>query len=147
MKVLVAQSYWLFATHGLEPARLLCPWNSPGKNTRVSSPCILQGIFLTQGLKLGLPNCKQILYHLSHHIIHHIICQIIFKVTETILLPILQKRKLRRRKIVTVLVGGWIHLNTGFLLPSCLMLFLITKSHPFHSSATPLLKHTMEKWR
>ena len=24
------------------------------------------GIFLTQGLKLGLPYCGQILYHLSH---------------------------------------------------------------------------------
>ena len=24
----------LFATHGLQPARLLCPWDSPGKNTQ-----------------------------------------------------------------------------------------------------------------
>ena len=23
--------------HGLQPARLLCPWNSPGKNTRVDA--------------------------------------------------------------------------------------------------------------
>ena len=29
--------------HGLLPARLLCPWNSPGKNTG----SLLQGIFLT----------------------------------------------------------------------------------------------------
>ena len=55
------------------------PWNSPGKNTRVSSHSIFQGIFLTQGLKLGLLNCRQILYHLSHHLIHHIFHQIIFK--------------------------------------------------------------------
>ena len=27
----------LFATHGLYPARLLCPWNSPGENTGVGS--------------------------------------------------------------------------------------------------------------
>ena len=27
---------------------------------------LLQGIFSTQGLNLGLPHCKQILYHLSH---------------------------------------------------------------------------------
>ena len=31
----------------LWPARLLCPWDFPGKNTGVG--CLLQGIFLTQG--------------------------------------------------------------------------------------------------
>ena len=36
------------ATHELEPARLLCPWNSPGKNTEVSCHSLLQ-ICLTQG--------------------------------------------------------------------------------------------------
>ena len=29
--------------------RLLCPWDSPGKNTGVGSHFLLQGIFLTQG--------------------------------------------------------------------------------------------------
>ena len=37
--------------HGLYPARLLCPWNFPGKNTRVGCHFLLQGIFPTQGLK------------------------------------------------------------------------------------------------
>ena len=32
------------------PARLLCLWNSPGKNTGVGSHSLLQGIFSTQGL-------------------------------------------------------------------------------------------------
>ena len=41
-------------------------WNSPGQNTEVGSLSLLQGIFLTQGLNLGLPQCKQILYQLSH---------------------------------------------------------------------------------
>ena len=31
-------------------ARLLCPWDFPGKNTAVSCHFLLQGIFLTQGL-------------------------------------------------------------------------------------------------
>ena len=53
-------------THELEPARLLCPWNSPGKNTEVSCHFLLQDIFLTQGSNPGLPHCRQILYHLSH---------------------------------------------------------------------------------
>ena len=36
--------------HELQPARLLCPWNSPGKNTGVGCHFLLQGIFPTQGL-------------------------------------------------------------------------------------------------
>ena len=40
---------WPFATHGLQPTRLLCPWDSPGQNTGVGSLSLLQGIFPTQG--------------------------------------------------------------------------------------------------
>ena len=35
--------------HGLQPTRLLCPWDSPGKNTGVGCHFLLQGIFPTQG--------------------------------------------------------------------------------------------------
>ena len=35
----------------LQLTRLLCPWNSPGKNTGESCHAFLQGIFLTQGCK------------------------------------------------------------------------------------------------
>ena len=35
--------------HALLPARLLCPWGSPGKNTGMGCPVLLQGIFPTQG--------------------------------------------------------------------------------------------------
>ena len=48
------------------PARLLCPWDSPGKNTGVGYHFLLPGIFPTQGSKPGLLHCRQILYHLSH---------------------------------------------------------------------------------
>ena len=41
--------------------------NSPGRNTGVGCHVLLQGIFPTQSSNLGLPHCKQILYHLSHH--------------------------------------------------------------------------------
>ena len=34
--------------HGLEPTRLLCPWDFPGKNTEAGCHFLLQGIFLTQ---------------------------------------------------------------------------------------------------
>jgi len=37
---------------GLQPARLLCPWGSPGKNTGVDCHFLRQGIFPTQGSDL-----------------------------------------------------------------------------------------------
>ena len=56
----------LLATPWTVAARLLCPWDSPGKNTGVGCHALLQGVFPTQELNLGLPHCRQILYHLSH---------------------------------------------------------------------------------
>ena len=52
--------------HGLQPPRLLCPWDSLGKNTGVGSLSLLQGIFPTQGLNPDLPHCWLIPYQLSH---------------------------------------------------------------------------------
>ena len=52
--------------HGLQPTRLLCPWDFPDKDTRVDCRFLLQGIFPTQGSNLGLPHCRQILYQLSY---------------------------------------------------------------------------------
>ena len=54
--------------HGLQTARLLCPWNSPGKNSGVGCHFLLQRIFPTQGSNPGLPHCRQTLYHLSHQL-------------------------------------------------------------------------------
>ena len=34
--------------YGLQPTRLLCPWDSPGNNTGVGCCALLQGIFPTQ---------------------------------------------------------------------------------------------------
>ena len=47
------------------PARLLCPWDSPGKNTEVGCHFLLQGNFPTQVSNLGLLHCRSILYNLS----------------------------------------------------------------------------------
>ena len=63
VKVLVTQ-YCLILC-GPWPTKLLCPWDSPGKNTGVGSHSLLQGIFPTQGSDPGLLPCRQILYHLS----------------------------------------------------------------------------------
>ena len=35
--------------HGPQPTRLLCPWDSPSKNTEVSCHALFQGILPTQG--------------------------------------------------------------------------------------------------
>ena len=42
--------------------------DSPGKNTGVGCQALLQSIFATQVLSPGLPNCRRILYHLSHQV-------------------------------------------------------------------------------
>ena len=52
--------------HGLQPPRLLHPWDFPDKSTEVRCHFLLQGIFPTQGLNPGLPHCGQMLYPLSH---------------------------------------------------------------------------------
>ena len=40
--------------------------DSLGKNTGVGCQALLQRLFPTQGLNLGLPHCRRILYRLSH---------------------------------------------------------------------------------
>ena len=71
MKVCVAQSCLTLcdpgsSVHGIRrgPTRLLCPWNSPGKNPGVGCHSLLQRIFPTQAL--CLLHCRWILYRLSH---------------------------------------------------------------------------------
>ena len=44
----VSSRVWLFAPHGLQSTRLVCPWDSPGKSTGVGCCFLLQGIFPTQ---------------------------------------------------------------------------------------------------
>ena len=59
----VTDSLW---PHGLQPAKLLCPWDFPGKNTGVGWHFLLQGIFQIPGLnprllywqKQSLQMCK-----------------------------------------------------------------------------------------
>jgi len=53
--------------HGLQPGRLLCPWDSLVKNTRVGCLFLLQGILLTKGLNLCLLHWQVDSLPLSHH--------------------------------------------------------------------------------
>ena len=52
--------------HELWSTRLLSPWSSPGKNTRVGFHFLLRGIFQIHGMNLDLLHWRQILHHLSH---------------------------------------------------------------------------------
>ena len=52
--------------HGLQPTRLLCPWDFPGKDDGVSCHFLLQRILPTQGSNPGLLHCRQILYQVSY---------------------------------------------------------------------------------
>ena len=52
--------------HGLEPTRLLHPWNYSDKNTGVGCHFLLQGIFLTQGSNPSLSHWRHSLCCLSY---------------------------------------------------------------------------------
>ena len=58
-----------YRPHGLQPTRLLRPWDFPGKSTGVGCHCLLQilslgilGIHLNFGIKCGLPDNACTLY-------------------------------------------------------------------------------------
>ena len=66
MKVKVSVMSDSLRLHGLRFTRLLCPWNSPGKNSEVGCHLLLQGYFPTQGSNPGFLYYRQILYRPSH---------------------------------------------------------------------------------
>ena len=66
VRALLLRSVWFFMTPWLQPTRLFCPLNFPGKNTGMGYQFLLQRIFLTQGWNpqlLQLLHCRWILYH------------------------------------------------------------------------------------
>ena len=98
----------------LQLPRLLCPWDSPGKNTGAGSHSLLQGIFLTQELNLGLLHFRQILYCLNHQGIPWEELENYYH-PNTVDLPVLIKiqNRMRNQDIVNFLFeGGWNILNS-----------------------------------
>ena len=59
----VAQPCLTLRHYGLQPPRLLCPWDFPDKNTGVACHFLFQRIFPIQGLNPRLLHCRWILYH------------------------------------------------------------------------------------
>ena len=67
VKVLIVQScLTVLQPHGLQPTRLLCLWDFPGKSTGVSCHFFHQGIFSTQGLNPHLLHWQVDSLPLSH---------------------------------------------------------------------------------
>ena len=111
----MSSSWW---PHGLQPARLLCPWDSPGKNTGVGCHVLLQGIFPTQGSNPGLSHCRRILYCLSHQGSPHtfwfssqytyciLCCLYICRTTQVISNDSSWERTVRQHHILSRPVGG-----------------------------------------
>ena len=58
--------HYAFWPCGLQPSRLVCPQDSPGKNTEVSSLSLLEGVFPTQGLNLCSLHWQAFSLPLSH---------------------------------------------------------------------------------
>ena len=59
----VSNTLW---PYGLQPTRLLCPWDFPGKNTGMGCHSLFQGIFPTQGSNPLLPHWHADSLPLSH---------------------------------------------------------------------------------
>ena len=68
--------------HGLQAARLLCPWDFPVKNTGVGCRFLIQGIFPTQGSNLCLLHSLPLSHLgsslltllLNHSLIYELLC-------------------------------------------------------------------------
>ena len=66
MKVLVAQSCLTFCDSWTVACQTPLSMGLPRQDTGVGYYSLLQGTFPTQGLNLGLLQCRQIFYHLNH---------------------------------------------------------------------------------
>ena len=73
--------------HGLQPARLLCPWDFPDKNTGVGCHFLLRGLFPTQRLDLSLLHRRWIFYQLIHQRRLHVLLLIFCFFLSLILFP------------------------------------------------------------
>ena len=68
--LLHAQCVWFFATPPTVATRLLYPWDSPGKNTRVGCHFVFQRILLTLGLSPSSASRSKFLKPLISHGCH-----------------------------------------------------------------------------
>ena len=87
-------------SNSLQSHGLYSPWNSPDQNTGVGSLSLLQGIFPTQGLNLGLPQCRRFLYQLSHKGSPRVLEQVAYPFSS-------RSSQLRNQTGVSCIAGGF----------------------------------------
>ena len=121
----VPNSMW---PHGLVPTKLLCPWNSPSKNTGVGCHALLQGIFLTQGSNSGLLHCRQSLYRLSYQGRFSFIISPSNEYSELISFRIDYSYFLAVQRTLKILLQHH-NLKASILQPS--VFFIVQFSHPY----------------
>ena len=92
-----------FWPHDLQSARLLGPWDSPGKNTGVGCHFLLQGIFPTQGLNPSLRHCRWILYHWVKQLAR----QILYNLTYLGTLKKKKKKWTHKNRVRVMLTRDW----------------------------------------
>ena len=98
--------------HGPDPARLLCPWNFPGKNTGVGCHFLLHSIFLIQGLNPRLLHWQADSLLLCHLGSPTLIFDSVVNVYISIINNIRTKKLLGRAPLIEfemlVLAGSWL---------------------------------------
>ena len=103
----------LFVTPWIIASQALSPWDFPGKNTGMGCHFLLNGIFLTQGLNLGLLHCRRILYHLNHQgiviWIHGFHCLSLDSIPsqEMEILQAVQPKKKKGETMFPIMLKGW----------------------------------------
>ena len=95
--------------HGLQTGRLLCPWDSAGKNTGVGCHFLLQGIYPTQGSNPGLLHYRQILYQLSYKGSPHRLKQYRFQTRTGFGMPAVEERELEEKPCRSVVLSLRLH--------------------------------------
>ena len=104
---------------GLLPTRLLCPQDSPGKNTGVVCHALLQGIFLTQGWN------------------QHLLCLLHCQAGSLPLAPLINKRLLN---------AYWFQALGCVYTQSCLTLYDPMDYSPPGSSAHGIFQARILEW-
>ena len=112
---------------GLLPARLLCPWDFPGKNTGVGCHFLLQGIVTTQELNLCLQQVDSL--PLSHPSVPKYLRQNFYRSPEFLVLGVFFSFVLCPTDSSNFAFrGSQIHLHSSELPPACLGGFLVSHS-------------------
>ena len=127
----------------LDPARLVCPWDSPGNNTGMGCHFLPRGSFQPRGWNLGLLHCRQILYCLNHQGSLGVWWTQVIMVSDSLLLQVsnLMPEMLQGPDPWGSAGGAWARPVLCSAL--CSLLFLIHKIHKHQNKVNHELIHLL----